>query len=419
MFGLVDCNNFYASCERVFRPSLARVPIVVLSNNDGIIIARSEEAKALGIPMAVPEFEWRDFILEHRVKVFSSNYPLYADMSARVMRILSQFTPDLEIYSIDEAFLGLFGFPKASLESHACKARETVLKWTGLPVSIGIGATKTLAKLAARVTKKRSESEGGGVYFFDSAEKIKDALVKTDVGDIWGVGRRWAEKLRACGIRTASDLAVQDPRWIRSKFNVVLERTSRELRGESSIELEDLPCRKQVMVSRSFRERVTDYNQMRGLVSGYIARAGEKLREQASLARCIMVFLNSSPHAEEPYYGNSITVKLGEHTADTSTLITVGTAALKQIFREGYRYMKAGVMLLDLMPENRQQLGLFADSGYGGRSKQKMRVMDFINRKYGSRTVRIGTESTERWYMNQNYLSPAYTTRWDELARVK
>lgn len=417
MFALVDCNNFYASCERVFQPSLKGKPIVVLSNNDGIIIARSDEAKKLGIPMGAVEFEWREFFTKHQVKVFSSNYPLYGDMSARVMGILTRFTPDLEIYSIDEAFMGLEGFDKSKLEAHARKTRSTILQWTGMPVSIGVGPTKTLAKIAARIAKKEPAKEG--VYVLDSDEKITEVLKKIEVGDIWGVGHRWAERLKDFGINMAADLRKRDPRWIRSQFSVVLERTARELAGESCIELEDLPERKQIMVSRSFRERVTDYERMRGLLAGYVARAAEKLRGQGSLARCISVFLHTSPHSNDPYYGNSRTVKLSQYTADTSLLIKVTTRTLKQIFREGYRYMKAGVMLVDLIPANRQQLTLFSEQEYDARAQRKMKVMDLINAKFGPQTVRLATESRERWYMHQDHLSHAYTTRWDELMIVR
>ncbi|MBD3285879.1 translesion error-prone DNA polymerase V subunit UmuC [candidate division WOR-3 bacterium] len=417
MFALVDCNNFYASCERVFRPRLEGKPIVVLSNNDGIIIARSAEAKAMGIPMAAAEFKWRKFMKENNVAVFSSNYTLYGDMSARVMKILARFTPELEIYSIDEAFLGLHRFKTRDLCAYAREIRATVLKWTGLPVSIGVGQTKTLAKVAGRIAKKEPVHEG--VYVLESPEKTAKSLEKVEITDIWGVGHRWGERLTNYGIKTAADLAAQDPRVVRKRFNVVLERTARELRGESCIELEDLPARKQIMVSRSFRERVTDYEHMRGLVAGYIARACEKLRGQGSLTRCISVFLHTSPHSAETYYGNFRTAKLNQYTADTSRCITAATRILKQIFRRGYRYMKAGIMLTDLTPQRRQQLTLFADQEYGPRAKQKMKTMDFINSKYGSQTVRLGAESKERWYMTQNRLSPACTTRWDELLVVK
>ncbi|MBN2379587.1 Y-family DNA polymerase [candidate division WOR-3 bacterium] len=417
MFALVDCNNFYASCERVFRPSLEGKPIVVLSNNDGIIIARSAEAKALGIPMAAAEFKWRKFMDDNNVAVFSSNYTLYGDMSARVMKILSRFTPDLEIYSIDEAFLSLHRFKVRDLCAYAREIRTTIMKWTGLPVSIGVGQTKTLTKVAARIVKK--EPEHKGVYVLDDQDKIASSLNKMEITDIWGVGNRWGERLTNYGIKTAADLAGQDPRLIRKRFNVVLERTARELKGESCIEIEDLPDRKQIMVSRSFRERVTDYEHMRGLVAGYIARACEKLRGQGSLTRCISVFLHTSPHSEETYYGNFRTIKLNQYTADTSHCITAATRILKQIFRKGYRYMKAGIMLTDLIPQRRQQLTLFADQEYGPRAKQNMKVMDFINSKYGTQTIRFGAESKERWYMTQNRLSPAYTTRWDELLVVK
>lgn len=417
VFALVDCNNFYASCERVFRPSLAGRPVVVLSNNDGIIIARSAEAKELGIPMGAAEFQWRGFLRKHNVAVFSSNYPLYGDMSARVMGVLARFTPNLEVYSIDEAFLGLYRFSTRDMDAYNRQIRRTVLKWTGLPVSIGVGRTKTLAKIAGRIAKREPEHEG--VYVLDTPPKIGDALAETDIADVWGVGHRWAEKLKCHGIGTAADLCSQDFRWVRRRFNVVLERTARELAGESCIELEELPAKKQIMVSRSFRKKVTDYRRMQGFLAGYVSRAAEKLRGQKSVARCISVFINTSPHDQGPYYGNSGTTTFTTYTADTSLFITAARRILARIFRKGYRYLRAGVMLADIKPLETRQLALFSDQEYNPRAKRRMKVIDFINSKYGPRAVRFAAESPERWQVNQNYLSPAYTTRWNQVLKVR
>jgi len=416
MFALVDCNNFYASCERLFRPDLENKPIVVLSNNDGCVIARSNEAKALGIPMGAPEFKYRQQMKVQGVQVFSSNFPLYGDLSARVMSLLDRLSPDLEIYSIDEAFADMRGFNHFDLYQHGLQVREMVLQWTGIPVSIGFAKTKTLSKIANRVAKKSLKT--GGVFILNDQDRIDSVLKKVEIGDVWGVGRKWAASLKSQGMTTAYDLAKADEGWIRRKYNVVLQRTIRELNGDSCISIEDLPEKKQLLVSRSFRDRVTNYYHLRSLVAGYISRACEKLRKQGSVAQSISVFIRTSPFSEGAGYSNSTTVSLNQYTADTSTLIKMGTYALDRIFRNGHEYQKAGIMLFDIVPDHFQQLCLFQAETYNQVARKRMKLLDHINGKYGPQTLRFASESAKRWYMHQDHLSPAYTTRWGELLVV-
>ena len=416
MFALVDCNNFYASCERLFRPELENKPIVVLSNNDGCVIARSNEAKALGIPMGAPEFKYRKQMKEQGVYVFSSNFPLYGDLSARVMSVLEKLSPDLEIYSIDEAFADMRGFGNYELYQHGLEVRQKVLQWTGIPVSIGVASTKTLSKIANRVAKKTPKTKG--VFVFENQDQINSILKKVEIGDVWGVGRKWADSLKHSGIYSAYDLAKADSGWVRRKYNVILQRTARELNGESCISVEDLPEKKQLLVSRSFRERVTHYYHMRSLVAGYISRACEKLRKQGSVAQSISVFVRTSPFSEGAGYSNSTTISLNQYSADTSTFIKMGTFALDRIYREGYEYQKAGIMIYDIIPDHLQQLCLFQAETYNQVARKRMKLLDHINNKYGSQTLRVASESAKRWYMHQDHLSPRYTTCWDELLTV-
>ena len=417
MFALVDCNNFYASCERLFRPELENQPIVVLSNNDGCVIARSNEAKALGIPMGAPEFKYRQQMKAQGIHVFSSNFPLYGDLSARVMSVLEKLSPTLEIYSIDEAFADMRGFNNYDLYLHGLKVRKTVHQWTGIPVSIGIASTKTLSKIANHVAKKSPRANG--VFIFDTQVQIDSVLKKINIGDVWGIGRKWSVSLRSHGITSAFDLAQADEGWIRRKYSVVMQRTMQELKGKSCISIEDLPEKKQLLVSRSFRERVTSFQHMRSLLAGYISRVCEKLRVQGSVAKSISVFIRTSPFSEGSGYSNSMTISLNQYTADTSTLIKAGIYALERIFKNGYEYQKAGIILFDIVPDHLQQLCLFQSEKYNHDARKRMRLLDHINGKYGKQTLRFASESKKRWYMHQDHLSPSYTTRWEDLLVVK
>lgn len=416
MFALVDCNNFYASCERIFRPELNGKPIVVLSNNDGCVIARSNEAKALGIPMGAPEFKHRQQMKAHGIHVFSSNFPLYGDLSARVMSILDQLSPNLEIYSIDEAFAEMSNFKNFDLYDHGLNIRNTVLQWTGIPVSIGFGNTKTLSKIANRVAKKSPKTEG--VFVFENQRQVDSILKKVEVGDVWGIGRKWSASLKHSGIHSAYDLAQANSSWVRRKYSVVMQRTQRELNGVSCISIENLSEKKQLLISRSFKERVSNYEYLQSLISGYISRACEKLRKQGGVAKSMTLFIRTSPFSDKASYNNSIPLSLNQYTADTATFIKVGRYALKRIYKEGYEYQKAGIMLFDIVPDNLQQLCLFQPEKYDGISRNRMKLIDHINSKFGNRTLRLASESNKRWYMNQNYLSPRYTTCWDEILKV-
>ena len=424
MYAIVDCNNFYASCQRIFRPELEGKPIVVLSNNDGCIIARSDEAKSLGVPMGAPEFKWKDFFKKQGIHVFSSNYALYGDMSSRVMSVLERFHSQIEVYSIDEAFLDFSAIPKATRYDYAFELHQTVKQWVGIPVSVGVAPTKTLAKVANHIAKK--DPKVNFVLVLDNTPEKRsttdDYLRKVAIGNVWGVGRRWAEQLNYNGIRTAFDLANADHRWIRNRYSVVLQRTAMELAGISCIEMEDAPDRKQILVSRSFRPKVTDYHQLRQFVAGYVSRAAEKLRSQNSLTKNMTVFIRTKSdtrgNSVGTHYSNTRTINLSHYTADTATLIRATNWAVRQMYRQDTVYYRAGIMLNDLTPDKNQQLSLFSKANYDELARKRMRLLDGVNRKFGSETLIFASEGKHRWQMYQQHLSPAYTTRWDDLLVV-
>lgn len=415
--GLVDCNNFYASCERVFQPELRGKPIVVLSNNDGCVIARSNEAKALGIEMGAPWHLIRGQYARSGLVVRSSNYTLYGDMSARVMRVLSDFTPDLEIYSIDEAFLGFAGF-ESRLEAHARQLRATALQWTGIPVSVGIAATKTLAKAANRFAKK--DPERAGVYVMLDAAEVDATLGRMALTDLWGLASRMEARLQAIGIRTPRDLRDADPRFVRERTSVVIERMIHELRGVPCIELEETaPDRKSIMASRSFGRPVTARREMEEAVATHTARAAEKMRRQGLATASLVVFVHTNRHKpQEPQYYAARPVQLPVATADTGKLTAAAMRALAGIWRDGFRYSKAGVVFPTLGTASLVQGDLFGrpDSEV---SKGLMMSLDQINRRYGRGTVTYGTAGrTQKWKLRSEHISPRYTTSWQELLRV-
>jgi DNA polymerase V len=414
IFALVDCNNFYASCERVFDPRLEGKPVVVLSNNDGIVVARSNEAKALGIGMGVPEFQIRHLIRRHGVQVFSSNYVLYGDMSQRVMDTLAQFSPNVEVYSIDEAFLSLSGFTASNLTEYGCAIRSTVKRWTGIPVSVGIAETKTLAKIAGDVAKRTRDA--GGVCDMMAWPDRGALLADIPVEDVWGVGPNWARLLKRHGITTALSLREADVYWVRGTMGVVGERLVRELRGVSCLPLEDCPSPKQgITVSRSFGQPVTSLAEMREAVATYMARAAEKLREERLAVNVLTVFLMTNQFKDEPQYSNAVTIKLPVATDSTTDLLRYALPGVKRIFRDGYRYKKAGVMLTALVPASQVQTDLF-DFQDRERSSRLMRVLDRINADMGTGTLRYASEGyVKRWQARFERRSPAYTTKWNEL----
>ncbi|MEQ1696160.1 MAG: Y-family DNA polymerase [Hyphomicrobiaceae bacterium] len=416
MLALVDCNNFYASCERVFEPKLATRPLVVLSNNDGCVIARSNEAKALGIPMGAPFHLIQDDIRRHNIVVRSSNYALYGDMSHRVMTVLRRFAPAMEVYSIDEAFMDVDGIEPERLQILLTDLRAQVRQWTGIPVSIGVAPTKTLAKVANRVAKK-----GTGVHVLPNQTAVADALGKMEVSDIWGVGSRLTKKLQPMGITTALHLRNADPALIRQQFGVVLERTVHELRSTTCIGLEHVPApRQSLMVSRSFGTRVTSLQELEQAVATFASRAAEKLRSDRLATAAIDVFVMTSPFSKtEPYYSANRTVACTHTTADTCRIVAAALTGVRQIFRPGLRYAKAGVMLLGLEPADQVAPTLFA-SVDTPKSARLMAALDALNRDHGRHHVRVAAMGTrQRWGLKAEKRSPRYTTRWDELATVR
>ncbi|PJZ07180.1 DNA polymerase V subunit UmuC [Pantoea rodasii] len=420
MFALVDVNSFYASCETVFRPDLKGKPVIVLSNNDGCVIARSAEAKKLDIGMGGPYFKIKEVLRRHNVHVFSSNYALYADMSLRVMTILEEMAPAVEIYSIDEAFMNLTGVRNCRvLEEFGREIRDRIQRETHLAVGVGIAPTKTLAKLANHAAKKWTKAEG--VLDLSNLERQKKLMALVKVEDVWGVGRRISKKLNAMGINTALDLSEQSTWVIRKHFNVVLERTVRELRGEPCLELEEFaPVKQQIVCSRSFAGRITEYADMREAVCNYAVRAAEKLRGEHQYCRQIGVFIRTSPHAEgEVFYGNQAIGELQIPTNDTRDIIRVATEALDRIWREGCRYMKAGVLLGDFYSQGVAQLDLFDDIQPQANSEMLMRVIDDINQSGTGKLWFAGQGIQKPWAMKREMLSPAYTTRYADLPVAK
>jgi DNA polymerase V len=419
IFALIDCNNFYVSCERVFQPALYGKPVVVLSNNDGCVIARSEEAKALGIPMGLPAFQMAERFAQHPIEIYSSNYALYGDMSARVMTTLAQFTPDVEVYSIDEAFLNLAGCGESDLAAVAHGIRRTVQQWTGIPTSIGIGKTKTLAKLANRLAKRTSEAQG--VVDLTISPHQDDLLATIPVQDVWGIGPSYTKRLHSHGICTALDLRDADDQWVRAQLGVVGRRIVWELRGISCLPLALCPPLKQsVMVSRSFGKPITIRAEMRQAVATYTSRAAEKLRRAHLAAGRVTVFLMTNRfQAEEPQYQNEISMSLPVATNDTAELFAYALRGLEQIFRPGFRYKKAGVMLTGLVPAHQIQTNLF-DTKDRERSATLMAVVDYINTHMGAGTIQYAVVGrTPRWRMRSARRSPRYTTRWEELVVVQ
>ena len=416
IFALVDCNNFYASCERLFQSQLRDKPIIVLSNNDGCVVARSQEAKQLDIKMGEPYFKVKAFCDHHNVAVFSSNYQLYGDLSQRVMETLRQFTPDLEVYSIDEAFLSLDGFSHLDLADYAKEIRSRVKQWTGIPVSIGIGSTKTLAKVANHVAKRRTKT---GVFDIRDQELQADILESFPVKDIWGIGRRWAKKLPDFGVETALELRQAKPTLIRRHFTVVGERIVRELNGVSCLPLEAMTAKKNIMSSKSFGSIQTEFQPIAEALSCYAARACEKMRDQGSKTQGIHVMLRTSRFREgSPQYSNGMNYSFPIPTSDTRLIVKAAKQCLKQIYRPGYGYQKTGVMLTDLISDSFQQQDLFL-TGDDSRSERLMAVMDRINKQMGRNTLYLASQGTERtWRMRCNLRSPRYTTQWDELPSV-
>ena len=417
-FALIDCNNFYASCERVFDPELNEKPIVVLSNNDGCVVARSNEAKALGIPMGAPYYHYKSIIEKNNVEVFSSNYQFYGDMSQRVMQSLSMLVPDpdIEIYSIDEAFLRLDGFAKCDLLTFAASLRSKILMWIGIPTSIGIAQTKTLAKIANHVAKKQTND---GVFDMRDCKLQEQIMADLPVEELWGISRRWSKKLNALGIITALELKNTNAQFIRNHFSVVMERIVHELRGLSCLDINKKTSKKTIISSRSFGKRISDLESIEPALATYTARACEKLRGQRSKTQGIQVFLQTNPFRKNDLqYRNEAKIMFDLPTSDTGTIIKSGKKLLESLYRKGYNYHKCGIMLLDLIPENYHQGHLFSHHDPTKHDKL-MTTIDTLNRLMGTGTIFHATQGINHtWKMQSRNRSPRYTTNWEEIPKV-
>lgn len=422
-FALVDVNNFYVSCERVFSPKLEGTPMVVLSNNDGCAVARSNEVKALGVKMGTPWFKMKDLAREQGILAFSSNYTLYGDMSNRVVQILRDFAPDTEVYSIDESFLRietvapLYG----GVVAMGHQMRERIKQWTGLPVCVGVGPTKTLAKFANHLAKKNPEFEGVcDLHVIPRPERVR-WMSGIEVGEVWGVGGRIARRLAVMGVHTVLDLRNASPKEMRRHFGVVMERTCNELRGISCLALDDIAQPKQqIMSSRSFGRPVETIEELRESLASYLSRAAEKLRHQQSVAGAVYVFIQTNRFNKDEQYNAGLTVPMSEPTDDTLALTAAALAGLEVMYRSGYRYKKAGVMLTLLSDKHARQASIFDNLVVTQRSTKLMAALDMINRDHGRGTVRSGVSGfTQHWAMRNENRSPRYTTRWDELPIVR
>ena len=409
---LIDVNNFYVSCERVFNPKLEDKPVVVLSNNDGCAISRSNEAKELGIKMGTPWFKLKEFAKQENVTALSSNYTLYLDMSHRVMTLLSKFSPDQEVYSVDESFLDLTSFKSKDLIKYGQQIKTKIKQWSGLPVSIGIGSTKTLSKLANHIAKKNPSFKGVCNLNVMDEDTLETWMSHFPVSDVWGVGRSLAPKLNQLGIISVLDLKHADPDYIRQQFSIVLEKTVRELNGVMCIELKDIEePNKEIIVSRSFGRRVRDKQELIEAVTSYTSRAAERMRKQNSVSSSLYIYIRTSPHNDKKQYANGVNIPLFQPSDDTIVLTNAALLGLDYIYRDGFDYQKAGITLCNLTSKDKVQGNLFSNTI----SNSRMRVMDTINQRWKGK-LRLGSEGiTKEWEMKANFKSRNYTTNWDQL----
>ncbi|WP_035668694.1 Y-family DNA polymerase [Flavobacterium sp. 83] len=422
MYALVDCNNFYASCERVFQPQFAGKPIAILSNNDGCVISRSSEAKAAGIPMGAPAFKIKELVKEKGVTLFSSNYALYGDLSNRVMSILGQFTPNLEIYSIDEAFLNFDGMNVLDYHDYGVQMKTRIQKWVGIPVCIGFAETKALSKVANKIAKKFQERTAG-VYVIDSDEKRIKALKWTKIEDVWGIGYRMNKKMKARNIATALDfIAPQHESWIKKEMGVVGLRLKYELEGKSVLDLEPLADQKKsIAITRSFPKQISDFDLLRERIATFASVCAEKLRKQNSCCHTIIVLLVIDKHTVQTskYYFN-MAVTLPFATNSTLTISNAAIDMFQQLYKgnENIKFKKAGVIVTELIDENRKQLQLFEEEN--PKHLELMKVMDRLNNKIGEKKVKLATQNLSlTWNMNQKHLSPKYTTNFKDILEIK
>jgi DNA polymerase V len=417
IFALVDCNNFYTSCEAIFNPSLKGKPVVVLSNNDGCVIARSEEAKKAGIKMGIPVLEIGSLIKKYQVHVFSTNYALYGDISQRVMTTLAAFAPEIEIYSIDEAFLDLTGIPVEKLGKLAEKIKEKVFRWTGIPVSVGIGPTKTLAKVANHVAKL--EVNYNGVLDLVNHPQKDELLKQFPVGEIWGVGEKYEDFFRRSNIFSAFDLKISDEYRIREHLGVMGQRLVLELRGTVCYPIHQNPeTKKEITTSRSFGHPLETYDELEQATTSYVSKVAVKLRKQRSLAQSLLIFIMTNKYAKGPKYVNYKIVRLPVASNQTRELIHYALIALKQLYRKGYLYKKSGIIVSEIIPEDGAQAGLWGDKNKE-KNRKLMEVIDKINKKAGTNQLKYAIEGSEEgWKMRQENLSPHYTTKWSDILVV-
>lgn len=416
MFALIDCNNFYASCERVFAPQLIGKPVVVLSNNDGCAIARSNEAKAIGIPMGAPAFEFEHLFRQHNVHVFSANFALYGNMSNRVMSILSEYSPEVEIYSIDEAFLKLKGFEYFDLHEYGHSMRIKVTQGTGIPISVGIAPTKALAKVANRIAKKFKQFNG--VYIIDSQEKRIKALKWLPIEDVWGIGRKHARRLKELGVHKAYDFTQLPEAWILKHMTIVGVRLKRDLSGLPTLDLEDIQPKKNIATTRSFERNLSTIEELKERVATFAVSCAEKLRKQKSCCKALMVFIHTNGfRKDQPQYYKNIVMKLPFPSNSSLELSKFAIQALERIYKDGFAYKKAGVIIMDFIPENQVQVSLFENSN--PKHSSLMQAIDKMNKRFGQQKIRLSIQDQKRvWKMKQEKLSPRYTTNINDIITI-
>lgn len=417
MFALIDCNNFYASCERVFRPDLQHKPIVVLSNNDGCIIARSNEAKALGLPMGAPCYQYQDLIQKHNVSVFSPNFALYGDMSHRVMTLLSEYSPNIEIYSIDEAFLKFDGFELFDLQSYGETISKNLKKHTGIPISVGIAPTKALAKIANRIAKKFPQQTNSCYYIRTEEQRIK-ALKWTQIEDVWGIGRKHSKRLQSIGIHNAYDFTLLEDVWVKKHMSIIGLRLKHDLQGIPTLDLEEVQAKKNIATTRSFETNYTTFKQIKERVATFAISCSEKLRKQKSYCSTLLVFIHTNGHRKDlPQYSKNCVIQLPYATNSAIDIAKFAIVALQKIYKPGYAYKKAGVIVMDILPEQTKQYTLFQDSN--PKHPAIMQAMDTINNTYGQHTLKLGIQDQKKmWKMKQEKLSPKYTTNIHDIITI-
>lgn len=418
MFALVDCNNFYASCERTFRPELEGQPIVILSNNDGCVVSRSNEAKALGIPMGAPAFKFKQLFDRFKVHIFSSNYPLYGDMSARVMHMLSGFAPEIEVYSIDEAFLKFDNCSYMDFEQYGHYIRKKVQQWTGIPISIGFAPTKALSKVATKVAKKFIDRTGG-VYLIDNEYKRIKALKWLKIEDVWGIGRQHAARLKNMGIHKAHAFTLLSEEWVKKYMTIVGLRLQKDLRGIPVLDLEALATKKNIATTRSFDKDYKNFEELKERVVTFSVICSEKLRKQESVCAALLVFVRSNTfRRDRPQYKRSIVIKLPFQTNSSIEISKFAVLGLRRIFRKGYHYKKAGVIVMQISPAKQKQRTLFQESDQ--RHELLMQTIDQLNKTWGQSTIKLAAQDSKRtWKMKQEHLSRRYTTRLSEIIIVR